>query len=356
MTLFPIYLLLVAAAPSDPLDLLPLPSPTTPADNVVSRLAAKIQSGEVKLAYDPDHGYLPAVLEALHVPVSSQVLVFSKTSFQASKISPRTPRALYHGDEVYVGWVRGGDVVELAAFDPKLGIAFYTLDQEQVRRPAIEQRGQECMQCHHHPSTLGVPGLVVRSVIPDRAGMPLFPGPSYITDHRSPIDKRWGGWYVTGTHGDKVRHMGNSYVEKGEPASSFDTASGANLKNLDRLFTTTAYLAPTSDIVSLMVLEHRIRVTNTVNRLNFEIRAKGKASPQSIDAVVAALRMDDEAALQEPIEGVSTFRDDYGVKLDLRTRLFAAKQSPLIDSAIFRSLPADIQSQVLARVRKPAGK
>jgi len=344
-------LAVAAAAGTDPVDVLPLDSRTaapTP-DNVVSRLAARVRSGDVKLTYHPDFGYLPAVLDQLKIPVSSQVLVFSKTSFQATRIAPRTPRALYHNDEVYAGWVRGGDVVELAAFDPgSAGIVFYTLDQEESRRPLIEQRGTECLQCHHHPSTLGVPGLVVRSIVPDRSGMPVSPGPSYITDHRSPIDKRWGGWFVSGKHG-AMRHMGNAYVDKGEPASALDVEAGANQVSLDHLFTSTAYLSPHSDIVSLLVLEHRIRVTNLSNRLRAEHRLN-RVRRETVDALVAALRMSDEAPLTSPVEG-PVFLSEYPVALNLKTRLFEAKHSPLIASPIIQTLPEPLRKQILARIR-----
>src|SRR5215472_6764885 len=71
----------------------------------VSQLQQRIQTGKAKLEYDPDYGYLPAMLRNLQAPISSQVLVFSKTSFQAARISPRMPRALYINDRVSVGWV-----------------------------------------------------------------------------------------------------------------------------------------------------------------------------------------------------------------------------------------------------------
>lgn len=333
----------------DPSDTLPVDHPAirykdAVAVNAVSRLNDLVASGDAQLQYDPEHGYLRSFLDHLKIPVSSQVLVFSKTSFQASKISPRIPRALYHNDEVFVGWVRGGDVIEIAVTDPKLGVAFYTLDQEQTRKPRIERRGQECLQCHIGPSTMGVPGLMVRSVVPDRSGMPVFPGPSHLTDHRSPIDQRWGGWFVTGTHG-KAKHMGNSYVEKGESAASFDSSAGQNIVNHDAAFTTTPYLLPSSDIVSLLVMEHRIRVINALNRVSFEARIKGKASPQALDVAAKALRMDDEATWSDPIKGVTEFAAEYQRldpernALDLQHRLFRKKKSPLIASPVFEGLP-----------------
>src|ERR1700734_396953 len=45
----------------------------------VAQLEKRIERGEVILKYDPQHGYLNSILDAMHVPVSSQALVFSKT-------------------------------------------------------------------------------------------------------------------------------------------------------------------------------------------------------------------------------------------------------------------------------------
>ncbi|HTI51735.1 MAG TPA: hypothetical protein VL475_12310, partial [Planctomycetaceae bacterium] len=56
-------------------------SQATP-DNVVSRLEQQLEAGKVTLKYDGDRGYVESVLKALNVPISSQVLVFSKTSLQ----------------------------------------------------------------------------------------------------------------------------------------------------------------------------------------------------------------------------------------------------------------------------------
>jgi peroxiredoxin len=82
----------------------------------VARLQKEIASGKVSLTYDKDHGYLKSVLALLKVPVESQTLVFSKTSFQYPKISPDHPRALYYNDDVYVGAVhhQNGSDVEAA--------------------------------------------------------------------------------------------------------------------------------------------------------------------------------------------------------------------------------------------------
>jgi hypothetical protein len=56
---------------------------TRPLADPVTLLLDRLRRGEARLDYNPDYGYLQSVLHNLRTPVSSQVLVFSKTSFQA---------------------------------------------------------------------------------------------------------------------------------------------------------------------------------------------------------------------------------------------------------------------------------
>src|SRR5690349_6546779 len=69
----------------------------------IAQLQEKLDRGEARLEFDPKFGYLPSVLKALKVPVSSQTLVFSKTSLQVDRIGPWAPRAIYFNDDVYIG-------------------------------------------------------------------------------------------------------------------------------------------------------------------------------------------------------------------------------------------------------------
>lgn len=162
----------------------------TPADDSVARLQQRLIAGSAKLVWEDQFGYLRSALKELHVSPASQVLVFSKTSFQAARISPRRPRAIYFNDTVTVGYVRTGDVLEFAAADPRQGTIFYTLEQQQTARPRFYRR-DVCIQCHHSPVTQAVPGFMVRSVTPDWNGFPSG-GEAFITDHRSPLKERWG--------------------------------------------------------------------------------------------------------------------------------------------------------------------
>lgn len=316
-----------------------------PARDPVSKLAGRLRNGEAKLSYDPDHGYLPSVLRELRVPLSSQVLVFSKTSFQAVRIAPRLPRAIYFNDEVTVGWVRGGDVVEFASADPELGTVFYSLDQEERDQPLIERRGMECLQCHHSPATQGVPGFMVRSVETDRYGKPMFPGPSYITDHRSPLKQRWGGWYVSGTHGDAT-HMGNSGV--------------LNKMDLREFFDIGAYLTPHSDIVALMVLEHQTQTLNMIARATYQAKM---GEPADVDELVKYLVFDGEAPLDAPLKGTSGFAEQFAKagprdkqgrslrELDLKRRMFRYPISFLVYSGAFDGMPDSLKQAVYRKLR-----
>src|SRR4029453_18395041 len=111
---------------------------STPSD-AISRLQARIDSGETRLPFDAEHGYLPALLSELKIPRTSQSLVFSKTSLQLFLISPEAPRAIYFNDDLYVGAVQSSPILEIASMDPKLGAVFYTLPQKEEPKPQFQR-------------------------------------------------------------------------------------------------------------------------------------------------------------------------------------------------------------------------
>jgi hypothetical protein len=347
----------------------------TPVSDPAWQLQQRLDRGEAKLAYDPDHGYLPAVLDALQVPRASQVVVFSKTSLQAPRISPRNPRAIYFNDTVSVGWVPTGEVVEIASQDPKQGVIFYTLDQLEVAKPRLKRR-DDCLQCHATGATLGVPGLVVRSVYPEPSGMPLFHGGGFVTDHRSPLKERWGGWYVTGKHGDQ-RHLGNAFARDREHPNRLDTENTQNVMDLKSRFDTGGFLTGDSDIVALMVLEHQVHMTNLITRVGFETRmalhsqnlmnqllkepadtiseSTERRIRSACEELVDYLLFVEEAPLTAPIEGSSKFAETFARQsrlrqFDLRTRLFRYPLSYMIESEAFRSLPKEALTRIERRI------
>ena len=358
-----------------PLDHEAIQYETTPVTDVAWRLQQKIDRGEVTLRFDPEWGYLPAVLDALKVSRTSQMVVFTKTSLQAPRISPRNPRAIYFNDTVSVGWVPTGEVVEIAAHDPKQGVIFYTIDQVEVPKPRVKRR-DDCLQCHATGATLGVPGLVVRSVYPEPTGMPLFQAGGFVSDHRSPLKERWGGWYVTGQHGDQ-RHLGNAFARDREHPTKLDTENTQNVTDLKSRFDTGAFLTGHSDIVALMVLEHQTHMINLITRVGFETRMalhsqelmnrllKEPADTVSesterrilsaCEEMVDYLLFLEETPLTSPIQGSSQFTEVFARQgrlrqFDLRTRLFRIPLSYMIESAAFRALPPTALARIERRL------
>jgi hypothetical protein len=338
-------------------------------DDAVSRLSAQLERGTITLDFRADGtGYLASVLRHLGVNTDSQGLVFSKTSSQAPKISPRNPRAIYFADDVAVGFVRGGEVLELAARDPRQGVSFYTLDNQSQARPALTRR-DVCLRCHDGPATGGVPGMFVSSVFPSATGLP-YTGGAIVTDHRTPFSDRYGGWYVNGRLG-KARHRGNAVAPNPARPDVLDTAGTQNLPDLAGRVETHGYLSPVSDIVALLTFEHQTQMTNLITRLGWEARIAGDDSgtaaiapalQSTIDALVAYMLFADEAPLNDPVEGVSSFtrtfaergpRDRKGRSLrdfDLRTRLFRYPLSYMVYDAAFDALPGPVLDQVYRRL------
>ncbi|MGD1071558.1 MAG: hypothetical protein ABSB15_15570 [Bryobacteraceae bacterium] len=345
-----------ARNPGIPRALAPIP----PADPVAA-LIQKIENGSVQLAFDPATGYLPAVLKALNIPVESQMAVFSKTSVQADRIQTSNPRVLFFNDAVTVGWVRGG-YVELASHDPRLGVVFYALDQSPANyrdRSASATpvspftHRQDCLYCHMTSATLGVPGMLLRSVVVSGSGVPLEHTPQYNTDVRMPFEKLWGGWYVTGNSGPSA-HMGNLVAE--------DEAHGPiHLDSLDARCPPNTRLTAYSDIVALMVFEHQARMTNLITRAGWDARL-GKPMGETVNELVDYMLFTGEAPLKGEIEGTSGFaevfasrgpRDSKGRSLrdlSLRGRLMRYPCSYMIYSEAFEALPDIVKDAIYRRL------
>jgi hypothetical protein len=241
-----------------------------PLRDPVAQLQQKLDRGSTRLKFEGERGFLPDVLKALRVPVSSQTLVFSKTSSQRAHTSPHTPRALYFNDEVSVGWAPGNEVIDLAAMDPERGTLFYTLDQSSNAPPRFARRN-DCMQCHIGPKTMNVPGWLVRSVYTDVSGKPLGNVEGFVGGHNSPIETRWAGWYVTGNAGS-ARHLGNLFAKNVNAIEPSVSVTPLDLLELARVFDTRPYPSSGSDVVALLVLEHELRMQNLITYANYETR------------------------------------------------------------------------------------
>ena len=332
----------------------------------VAKLQERIDRGEVKLRHDPDHGYLPSLLEALRIPRESQLLVFSKTSFQRERIAPRTPRALYFSDDAYIGYIPGAPLLELTSVDPKLGAVFYTLDQARTDKPRLI-RTDQCLECHASTKTMGVPGHLIRSFAVDEIGVVDMTSGTSLVTHRTPLAERWGGWYVSGEHGDQV-HRGNLFGKSAFARAKTEPNFLGNQKTLSQFFDTTPYLVPTSDITALMVFEHEAHMHNFITRLNYEatlaLRTYGhlKYLRNVTDAFLRYLLFTEEAELSAPIQGSPAFaaafpargpKDKRGRSLrefDLQTRLFKYPCSYLIYSDAFEQLPKEVRELIYQKL------
>jgi hypothetical protein len=232
--------------------------------------------------------------------------------------------------------------------------------------------------------TRDTPGLLVRSVFPDARGQALLSAGTFLTTQQSPWSQRWGGWYVTGTHGS-MRHMGNSVVtDESKPDQSLDRSAGANITDLSARFDTGAYESKGSDLVALLVLEHQAETHNLIARANRQARlalrdeeamnqALGRAGGEHSDstrarieapaeALVRQMLFVDEPLLTDPINGTSDFaeqfeargpRDAMGRSLrefDLKRRLFRYPLSYLIYSEAFDALPGEVKGYVYRRL------
>jgi hypothetical protein len=360
-------------------------SATEPHDPVAA-VKQKITSGELNL---PTAGRerLDVLLRALDLPASSQVMVFSKTSFQAPKISPQHPRAIFFNDDTYLGYIPGSDFIELATTDPKLGTIFYTLDLSPDRAATnLVRQNDNCLQCHGESMTRDTPGLLVRSIFADRSGQMITSAGGFLSTHESPLKERWGGWYVTGSAGGEA-HLGNTmFIDQDGKDPQPASPSRGELKDLSAVIDTSAYPSPHSDIVALMVLEHQVEAHNRFTRAAYgTLRAlrdekvladamgekidpdhHGESTISRIKAscepLVQYLLMCGETKLSHPITGSSSFAKDFAARgprdshgrslrdLDLQHRLFRYPCSFLVYSRSMTELPSEAKKYVYHRL------
>jgi hypothetical protein len=335
-------------------------------NNAVTQLNERLREGKAQLTFQPDNGYLASLLAALGISPTSQTLVFSQTSFQADRIHMHNPRALFFNDNAAVGWVRGGDVLEVAVQDPRQGAQFYKIEQRATAAPQLVRETQ-CLACHLTWETLGVPGYMTTSMYP----LPDDPNAyanGFTTIHGSPLEQRWGGWWVTGNTGG-ARHMGNVPVMPMDKAKARPNPR-TPLASVEGIFDLKGYLAATSDVVALLVLNHQTQMLNHLTRLGWEARVAAAAPSADANARVTEAAADlvaymlflDEAPLAGAVKGDAAYaqwfaaqgpRDGKGRSLrdfDLATRLFKYPCSYLIYSEAFDALPANAKSAVYARL------
>ncbi|PAW91526.1 MAG: hypothetical protein B9S33_00630 [Pedosphaera sp. Tous-C6FEB] len=332
-----------------------------------SRWMNDVKAGRVQLDYSGEKAFIASVLKSLDIPASSQMLSFSTTSLQLSLISPRTPRALYFNEDVYVGYVVGGKV-EVVAVDPELGGIFYIFDIPRNGQPPRPERATRCMNCHAREDTGYVPGLVVKSVIPGPTGGSLESFRQALSGHGVPLNQRFGGWYLTGA-GGLTNHLANFYGRSTPQGIVRNPIPPGTMFSYDR------YLVAHSDLLPQLLHEHQIGFVNRAIEATYRTRTyldagQGKLSPEhakildeQAKGLTRYLLFADEVPL--PVGGVAgdeEFKTDFlsqrhigpgGAALkdfELRTRLFQNRCSYMIYSAAFRGLPAEMKQRVFARL------
>ncbi len=371
----------LAAQATDAFEQPPINYSSAQPRDAVARIQARMAVGEIKWTGGGKE-VLVSLLRELGIPVESQLLVFSKTSFQRPLIRPDRPRALYFSDTSYVGWVPSG-LIELATIDPQLGPIFYSFDPN-ATDPQFLRNG-ECLSCHGGLFVRGIPGLFARSLFTDKEGEPLLRFGSTLVDFRTPFTNRWGGWYVTGTHG-KALHRGNVLALEKNDELIVDLNRGANLSTVPASLEVGSYPAPGSDIIALLVFEHQMAMQNTLTRASLNCRrmlAYQKNLQQELkepltdeptydsvkhvfesaaNELVNDLLYKDEAPLPDGLAGSAAFqnafrgnapraRDASSLKdFHLKGRLFQNRCSYLIYSESFLTLPDVLKRRVYDRL------
>ena len=334
----------------------------TPTDRF-SRLKADLESRRIPLDHTSEKAFVSSLLKVLDIPASSQLLVFSTTSLQLSRISASNPRALYFSEDLYLGYVPGGRI-EVVSLDPELGGVFYILDIPRDEQPLRVERSNRCMNCHAATETQFVPGLLVKSVIPgpNRGSLDAFRQDQI--GHGVPFAERFGGWYLTGVHGI-TNHWGNLTGRLSpEGLTKIPVPPGKSFE-FDR------YPVATSDILSHLLHEHQAGFVNRVIEASYRARtylhdSEGRLNSEQAEELdkqasllTRYLLFADEAPLPEAgVEGDAAFKTDFlrdrriadnGSSLkdfDLATRLFKHRCSYMIYSAVFQGLPSAMKERV----------
>ena len=335
-----------------------------------SKVREALVSGKISLDNSSEKNFVASLLKALNISESSQTLVFSTTSLQLSRISPRNPRAVYFNENVYLGWVPGGQI-EVIGIDPEWGAMTYIFDipRRLNEKPVIKRAERVCMRCHAANDIGSVPGLLISSVVPGPGGGSLDEFRDGEIGHHVPYHNRFGGWIVTGEQGFG-KHWGNmtGTLSDGEivPISN---QFGEN-------FQASRYLVQTSDLLAHILHEHQAGFVNTFMAATYRTRdvmdAKVKEIPATeihayldweAEKLVKYLLFADEAKLPAGIAGDRHLKTHFLSKakmaksgkslrdFNLKDRLFQYRCSYMIYSAAFQGLPKPLKTKVYERLR-----
>ncbi len=336
-----------------------------------SKFVKKIEKGDIKLNFNSEKEYLLSLFEELNISPFSQLLVYSTTSLQLSRISPSNPRAIYFNDDIYLGYVPGGQV-ELIGIDPELGAIPYIFNlpiKDDLKHPSI-YRSKRCMKCHASEETKGVPGLLLSSVIPGPGGGTIDAFRRGIFGHSVPYEERFGGWHISGDHPFSNSWANYTGIMQGGIIKKIPNPPG-------RFFSWNKYLTKQSDAIPHLILEHQVGFTNLCISITYrfrEIKNQGRQENGSgelnkffkneTDALLSYILFQHEAELpKNRLSLDSQFVEDFENnrkstdqskllrKLNLKDRLFELRCSYMLFSNSFRGLPLEIKKHLFEKLR-----
>ena len=336
-----------------------------------SKIKKKLEKSEMNSFSKSPNKYLAFLLKELSISIHSQLLVFSTTSLQLSKISPQNPRAIYFSDDVYVGYVPGGQI-EVIGIDPQLGAIPYIFNiptNKDSEHPLIH-RSSRCMNCHASQDIGGIPGLLISSVVPGPGGGTIDRFRKDLTGHEIQFNDRFGGWHITGHNPFTQSWANHSGVMENGQIKRIKNPPGAKFK-WDK------YITNSSNLIAHLLLEHQVGFTNRCIEINYKFREltnKQNLTSKNIslsnfleknsDELLSYLLFKNEAKLPPDTKfGNPTFISDFetkqtalGVsnglrKLNLKNRLLENRCSYMICSNSFLGLPEQFKNLLLRKLK-----
>ena len=336
-----------------------------------SKIRTKLESSKINSESESPNEYLASLLEELSISIHSQLLVYSTTSLQLSKISPQNPRAIYFSDDIYLGYVPGGQI-EVIGIDPTLGAIPYIFNiptDTDVEHPLIH-RSSRCMNCHASQDIGGIPGLLISSVVPGPGGGTIDRFRKDLTGHNIQFNDRFGGWHITGHNPFTKSWANHSGIMENGQIKRIENPPGTK-------FRWDKYITNSSNLIAHLLLEHQVGFTNRCIEINYKFRElthNQNLTSENIplsnflekksDTLLSYILFKNEAKLPPDTKfGNPTFISDFerkhdapafsnGLrKLNLKTRLLENRCSYMIFSNSFLGLPGQFKKVLLRKLK-----
>lgn len=325
-------------------------------------LLKKVAARTEHLSSSSQEALTRSLLSALNVPVSSQMLAFSGSASQGSRVNSKNARAVFFNDEVYIGMVPGG-FVEVIGVDPEFGGVFYSFEKMRGGSTPAAERPEDCMRCHATPASGLMPGMIARSVIPSLAGGRVHENIARtVAGHQIPLEERFGGWCVSSAKPFGPTKEGLIAVPRG------GNVKVEHLK-LSDLYDATKHLTRSSDILAHLLHEHQMGFVNRVANLLANARDAGpdqssyRLAPLERELVRYIFFADEAKLPPGGIVGLPRYVQDFTANrkptkagaslkdLDLSTRLFKHRCSYMIYTRQWQLMPAPVKTRLYARMK-----